>query len=46
VDLVQSFKRCTMDWWAEVAAGLSECGLASVSVAGVSPRGVEKVEGT
>jgi hypothetical protein len=42
VDLVQgfvdqSFKRCTMDRWAEVAAGLLECGLASVSMARVSP---------
>jgi hypothetical protein len=42
VDLVQgfvnqSFKWCTMDRWAEVVAGLPECGLASVSMAGVSP---------
>jgi hypothetical protein len=36
----QSFKRCTVDRWVEV------CGLASVSVAVVSPRGAEKVEGT
>jgi hypothetical protein len=41
----QSFKRCTMDWWAEVAAGLPECGLASIFVAGVSLRGAKKVEG-
>jgi hypothetical protein len=48
VDLVQgfvdqSFKWCTVDRWAEVATGLPECGLASVSVAGVSPG--EKVVG-
>jgi hypothetical protein len=49
VDLVhgfvdQSFKRCTVDRCAEVVAGLPECSLASVSVAGVSLRGAEKVE--
>jgi hypothetical protein len=41
----QSFKRCTVDRWAEVAAGLPKCGLASISMAGVSPRGAGKVEG-
>jgi hypothetical protein len=50
VDLVQvfvdqSFKQCTVDRWAEVVVGLPKCGLASVSVAGVLPRGAEKVEG-
>jgi hypothetical protein len=30
----------------DLVAGLPECGVASVSVAVVSPRGAEKVEGT